>query len=261
MYLLSPGYSWKIAYLGFNYNHSLTLLLLQVIHWKNTVTRWQKMFKWYGRLILKIITKMVDYGSSSMEKFMMFRNLDYLPNVERAIWKSMLVGFSKKNQTTNELFQVDIHFLDRGKSEDWLMWKITTDINGQLLNITTDINGQLLNKLFRDGQILNGIGLMKLVENPCLHSTNTLRTLRFRFMVFYATFINISVISWQSVLLVEYPEKTTDLSKVTDKLYYITLYWAWTGFQLTTLVVLALIAQVVVNQTTIRSRPRQPEEP
>ena len=98
MYLLSPGYSWKIAYLGFNYNHSLTLLLLQVIHWKNTVTRWQKMFKWYGRLILKIITKMVDYGSSSMEKFMMFRNLDYLPNVERAIWKSMLVGFSKKNK-------------------------------------------------------------------------------------------------------------------------------------------------------------------
>jgi hypothetical protein len=42
--------------------------------------------------------------------------------------------------------------LDRGKSEDWLMWKITTDINGQLLNITTDINGQLLNKLYRGSQ-------------------------------------------------------------------------------------------------------------
>ena len=39
-------------------------------------------------------------------------------------------------------------------------------------------------------------------------------------MVFDATFNNISVISWQSVLLVEkkeYPEKTTDLSKVTNK--------------------------------------------
>ena len=39
--------------------------------------------------------------------------------------------------------------------------------------------------------------------------------LRVRVMVFNATFDNISVILWQSVLLVE---KTTDLSQVTDKL-------------------------------------------
>ena len=41
-------------------------------------------------------------------------------------------------------------------------------------------------------------------------------------MVFNATFNNISVISWCSVLLVEetrVPEKTTDLPQVTDKLY------------------------------------------
>jgi len=39
---------------------------------------------------------------------------------------------------------------------------------------------------------------------------------------FNATFNNISAISWQSVLVVgkpEYPEKTTDLTQVTDKLY------------------------------------------
>ena len=50
----------------------------------------------------------------------------------------------------------------------------------------------------------------------------------YRFMVFNATFNNILVISWQSVLLVEvedpeYTEKK-DLSQVTDKLYNIMLY-------------------------------------
>ena len=46
-------------------------------------------------------------------------------------------------------------------------------------------------------------------------------------MVFNATFNNISVISWRSVLLVEeteYPEKTPGLSQVTDKLDQIMLY-------------------------------------
>jgi hypothetical protein len=62
-------------------------------------------------------------------------------------------------------------------------------------------------------------------------------------MVFNATYNNISVMSWWSVLLVEETGvlgETTDLSQVTDTLYHIMLY---------------LVLHVIVNQTIIRSRP------
>ena len=60
-------------------------------------------------------------------------------------------------------------------------------------------------------------------------------------MAFNATFNNILVISWRSVLLVECLDKTTDLSQVTDKLYDIILHRAHltcAGFELTTLLVI-----------------------
>ena len=56
------------------------------------------------------------------------------------------------------------------------------------------------------------------------------------FMVFNATFNNISVISWRSVLLIE----ETGVEKVADKFYYIILYrvhLAWVGFELTLVVI------------------------
>ena len=56
----------------------------------------------------------------------------------------------------------------------------------------------------------------------------------------------------------EYSEKTTDLSKVTDTLYHIMLYWvnlAWAGFELTTLVVIKIdcIGSYKPNYHTIKT--------
>ena len=48
-------------------------------------------------------------------------------------------------------------------------------------------------------------------------------------VVLNATSKNISVISWWSVLLVEYLEKTTDLSQVTDKLSLCIVWPIYTG--------------------------------
>jgi len=56
----------------------------------------------------------------------------------------------------------------------------------------------------------------------------------FRSMVFNATFKNISVILWRLVLLVketEYPEKTTDLPQVTDKLSHNVVHLALNGIR------------------------------
>jgi hypothetical protein len=55
------------------------------------------------------------------------------------------------------------------------------------------------------------------------------------FVVFIATFKNISVISWWNP---EYQGETSELSQFTDKLYHIMLYrvqLTWEGFELTTL--------------------------
>ena len=84
-------------------------------------------------------------------------------------------------------------------------------------------------------------------------------------LVFNATLNNTLVIPWRPVLLVGetgYTRKTTDLPHVTDRLYYFMLYrihlaMNWIrkpnvgGAR-------ALIVQVVVNPTTIRSGARWP---
>ena len=66
--------------------------------------------------------------------------------------------------------------------------------------------------------------IVELVLDVTIHDISTTMLIWFGFMVSNATFNNISVISWQSVLFVEDPEKITDMSQVTDKRFHIILH-------------------------------------
>ena len=98
--------------------------------------------------------------------------------------------------------------------------------------------GFFLFKAVRNSHVKSMNSILRYIENKnknLHHHSLTELFYRVSVIVFNATFNNISVISWQSVLLVEYPEKTT------KKLYHIMLYQlhlVWVGFELTTLVVI-----------------------
>jgi len=87
-----------------------------------------------------------------------------------------------------------------------------------------------------------------------------------RLMVFSATFNNSSVISWESVCFIgggnQCLHKTTNLSQVTDKVYYIMLYLVhlvWARFELTTSVVIDTdCIGIIVNPKTIRTWSQWP---
>jgi hypothetical protein len=88
-------------------------------------------------------------------------------------------------------------------------------------------------------------------------------------MVFNATFNNISVIWWRSVLLVEetaVPGENHDLSQVTGTFYHIMLYTSpWSRFEHTTSVVIGTgcIAGcfVVAAQARYTATTKQPKKP
>ena len=103
---------------------------------------------------------------------------------------------------------------------------------------------ELLNKIFSNLLVLLKRGQVSVFIVEIIHSSSSKIKLGIRFMsmAFNATFDDISVIFWRSVLLMEetgVPGENHRPAVSHWQTYHIMLYWvqlAWAGFELTTLV-------------------------
>jgi hypothetical protein len=128
------------------------------------------------------------------------------------IWSKNIYG--KKNEYSNDLVVVLCIIFDVSSA---FSSPITPPLTCQLKLQNMGQSQSCLLIIYADVLFVD----LVLVITEILSTRHSTTILMVWFMVFSTTFNNNSVISWWSVLLVE---KTTDLSKVTDKLEHVMVY-------------------------------------